>query len=191
MDEITFRVSTERDTDMRPWHADCFTEEQIAAWRRDEWHFIGVTVDAEFRGISVGSASLWAVVDFDQAHIDLVAEELKEEALADAQTFLTAAGEAAKKLATESALKRVNALIREKYPTAERYGVTSSDQGFYGYLLIDVTMSNGEGVSVENEDMAELEEAVNILLMDMDWGSFGDEDEVSTFDVDMSTNQID
>jgi hypothetical protein len=48
------------DEDTRPFDFDCYDEETIAAWRADEWHYVGTIVTASRAGIELGSASLWS-----------------------------------------------------------------------------------------------------------------------------------
>lgn len=47
------------DTDSAPTDFDCYSPEQIQAWREDEWQYVGTIVTASRAGIELGSASLW------------------------------------------------------------------------------------------------------------------------------------
>lgn len=51
----------EADTDTRPEDSECYTPKQVAAWRNDEWFFVGVVVSASCGGVLVSdhAASLW------------------------------------------------------------------------------------------------------------------------------------
>lgn len=44
------------DTDNRPEHFDCYSPEDIDAWKRDLWEFVGVIVSMPY-----GEASVWGV----------------------------------------------------------------------------------------------------------------------------------
>ena len=44
---FNFRVRLFHDGDVRPEDFDCYSEEDIAAWKRDEWHFVTVEVTPE------------------------------------------------------------------------------------------------------------------------------------------------
>jgi hypothetical protein len=94
MDELKINVSTERDIDATPYDADCYTEEQITAWKNDEWHYVGVIVTVSFQGVEIGNASLWAIDSEDPAYHQEVANELTAEALKDAEGFLKKAHDA-------------------------------------------------------------------------------------------------
>lgn len=79
------------DTISTPTDCDCYSEEQIKAWRRDEWCFVGVVMSATYNGVSLGShlASLWGVEanfpDSDNSYLGEVAEEMMPEVLAEAE----------------------------------------------------------------------------------------------------------
>lgn len=46
------------DHDSRPFDADCYSPEDIEAWRRDEWSYVGVIVTDSATG---ADASVWGV----------------------------------------------------------------------------------------------------------------------------------
>lgn len=56
--DITARIVPDTDTSADDY--DCYTEEQIAAWRRDEWSYVGTIVTASKAGLDLGESSLWA-----------------------------------------------------------------------------------------------------------------------------------
>ena len=62
-DSFTYLVSIEEDGYSRP-EGDAFTPGTIAAWRRDEWHFVAIVVTPVLHGqpLTVSSESLSAVV---------------------------------------------------------------------------------------------------------------------------------
>lgn len=47
------------DLDANPDEADCYDEADKAAWRRDEWSYVGTIVTASQHGVELGSSSLW------------------------------------------------------------------------------------------------------------------------------------
>jgi hypothetical protein len=47
---------------------DCYRREQIEAWKRDDWEFVGVEITASRAGVDLGFfASLWGVESFSGA----------------------------------------------------------------------------------------------------------------------------
>jgi hypothetical protein len=49
------------DIEAKPTDYECYTPEQIEAWKRDEWHFVGIVVEVRFEGRVVGEDSLWGL----------------------------------------------------------------------------------------------------------------------------------
>lgn len=47
------------DTDTTVGDYDCYTKKQIAAWRNDEWSYVGTIVVASKAGVELGEAALW------------------------------------------------------------------------------------------------------------------------------------
>lgn len=41
---VTFEVILTADIDASPHDADCYTEADIAAWKNDEWRYVGVSI---------------------------------------------------------------------------------------------------------------------------------------------------
>lgn len=61
----TVSVRIVDDAESRPDEAECYSEEQIAAWRRDDWRYIGLILtirDSDDR--EIGQASLFRIEDF-------------------------------------------------------------------------------------------------------------------------------
>jgi|SRR3990172_665778 len=56
IDGVDCVVSIDVDTDVRPDEFDCYTTEQIEAWKMNDWTFVGVTVKCD-----QGSANLWGI----------------------------------------------------------------------------------------------------------------------------------
>lgn len=60
----TVTASTEADIDSDPYDADCYSPQDIAAWKADEWQYVGLIVTvADEDGHEWGSASIWGVDD--------------------------------------------------------------------------------------------------------------------------------
>lgn len=85
---------------------------------------------------------------------------------------------------------KVAAAIVELYPTATRYGVSSSDQGNHGYLLSDVGFDDDTVITQDSARFSELAEELDDELRNLSWGAFGDRDQDSAFDVDITTGTI-
>lgn len=61
-DGLTVRAHAVRDDESTPFDADCYTPEDIDAWRRDVWEFVGVIVEViDSRGMVWGMDSLWGL----------------------------------------------------------------------------------------------------------------------------------
>lgn len=77
-----------------PEEFDCYAEEQIKAWRNNEWFFAGVVLSVWKNGIclSDNAASLWGVeCNFpgsDNSYLSEVVEELETEAMQEAENIL-------------------------------------------------------------------------------------------------------
>ena len=90
------------DIDPRPEDSDCYTPEQIKAWRAGEWFFCGIVVSVDRAGITLSdkSASLWGIeANFpgtDNSYLAEVADELQAEALSYARKNLAILIEASK-----------------------------------------------------------------------------------------------
>lgn len=57
-------VHTEFDPDSTPYDADCYSPEDIAAWRNDEWHYADYVVTIVGPGgIELGTSCVGAVED--------------------------------------------------------------------------------------------------------------------------------
>ena len=89
---LTVRATLEHDNDSRPEDSECYTLEQIAAWKREDWFFVGVVLSVHIgdRVLDDHAASLWAVdcnfMGSDNSYLSDVADELLPEALAAAKT---------------------------------------------------------------------------------------------------------
>ena len=53
-----WRIRLVPDSDAKPFDADCYSAEDIEAWRKDEWSYVGVIVTDSKTG---ADAFLWAV----------------------------------------------------------------------------------------------------------------------------------
>lgn len=59
---MKWNVNVYHDEDGTPYDADCYSREDIAAWKRGEWEYVGIEVTPVDMpaGVDVG-ASLWAI----------------------------------------------------------------------------------------------------------------------------------
>lgn len=85
---IVAKASYTFDGDTQPTDYDCYDDEQIAAWRRDEWWYVGVIVEVTAEvgdaTVELANESLWGI-DYDgwnDEYLFEVANELLLEALA-------------------------------------------------------------------------------------------------------------
>lgn len=73
------------DEDSKPSDCDCYTQEQVDAWRNDEWQFVGVQASLYVNGVCVEdwAASLWGIEcgfsDEGDGYLNTVAGELLRE----------------------------------------------------------------------------------------------------------------
>ena len=47
------------DVDTSPGEFDCYSDGDIAAWKRGDWSYVGTIVTASRVGVELGSSSLW------------------------------------------------------------------------------------------------------------------------------------
>lgn len=84
---ILYRATVEHDYDSRPEDTDCYTPEQLQAWRDDKWHYCGIVISIWLDDIQLApnAASLWGVErnfpDGDNTYMTEVANELLGEAI--------------------------------------------------------------------------------------------------------------
>lgn len=59
--DITAKI--EFDADTKPTGFDCYSKNQITAWKNDEWFFCGVVLSVSRNGVELSdhAASLWGV----------------------------------------------------------------------------------------------------------------------------------
>lgn len=92
---LTLRATLHEDTDTKPTDYDCYSPEQIEAWRRDEWFFVGMVLSVSVGGhtLSEHAASLWGLeANLPGAANDYLSEtakELEAEALEVAEKALS------------------------------------------------------------------------------------------------------
>ena len=95
VDGVDYTARLEHDHDRRAEDSECYTPQQIAAWRADEWHFYGVVISAQKNGVPVGDhlASLWGIEgnfpDGDNGYFLFLSNELLPEAITGAQATIT------------------------------------------------------------------------------------------------------
>lgn len=63
VDGVEYTARLEHDWDSKPTDFECYSEKQIEAWRRDEWHFFGVVIQSSKDGVELcdHAASLWGI----------------------------------------------------------------------------------------------------------------------------------
>lgn len=91
---------------------------------------------------------------------------------------------------TDETVRQVAAAILALYPTATSYGVSSSDQGYCGYLLTQVGFADDTVITHDSDRFTELANEQDDELRNLSWGAFGDTNADSAFDVDISTGRI-
>ncbi|SIH35613.1 Uncharacterised protein [Mycobacteroides abscessus subsp. abscessus] len=62
IDGFDVTAHLEADVDATPFEAECFDQNDIDAWRNDDWRFVGTVIKASKNGIELGEASIWASV---------------------------------------------------------------------------------------------------------------------------------
>lgn len=88
---ITARIVP--DDDMRPTDFDCYGSDEMKAWERGDWSFVGIVLSVSVDGFRLDShaASLWGIdCNFpggDNAHLQEIANDLLPEALERAETI--------------------------------------------------------------------------------------------------------
>ena len=91
---FTIRATIVEDGDTTPSDYDCYTEEQIEQWERDNWFYCGVILSVYKAGacLSANAASLWGVEcnfpEVSNSYILDVVKELESEALQEAEIIL-------------------------------------------------------------------------------------------------------
>lgn len=63
VDGTDFTARIEYDETTTPSDFECYSPEQINAWGRDDWCFVGVVIEAKRNGIPLGGwlTSLWGI----------------------------------------------------------------------------------------------------------------------------------
>jgi hypothetical protein len=95
-DGFTLRATLHNDHDTRPTDYDCYDEKTIAAWRNDDWLFVGVVLSVYRAGVLLDdhAASLWGVdcnfPESDNSYLAECAREMQAEALASGADKVTA-----------------------------------------------------------------------------------------------------
>lgn len=78
---FTLRATITPDYDSRADDYECYTPEQVAAWSRDDWSFVGVVLSVHWGEILLDdhAASIWGLecnLDGDNAYLSEAASEL-------------------------------------------------------------------------------------------------------------------
>lgn len=87
--DYVIRATLEYDSVTKPTDFECFDEEQIAAWRKDEWFFGGIVMSASCNGVPLNlCTSLWGLeVNLPggtNEHLTEAANQRLDEALGEA-----------------------------------------------------------------------------------------------------------
>lgn len=61
IDGFDIRAVMLADHDSTPFDADCYSDEDIAAWKRDEWRYVGIEVIASRAGVELGTDSIFGM----------------------------------------------------------------------------------------------------------------------------------
>jgi len=56
IERYDFQIEIVHDGDVHPGDSDCYTDKQVAAWKNDEWQFVGVDVVPTRHGVTVYGA---------------------------------------------------------------------------------------------------------------------------------------
>lgn len=57
IERYDFQINIFSDIDAHPGDSDCYTDKQVAAWKDDEWEFVGVEVVPTRQGVTVHGAA--------------------------------------------------------------------------------------------------------------------------------------
>lgn len=86
--DIVARIEFDHDT--KPTDFDCYDDEQIQAWKNDDWFFGGVVLSVSRNGVDLSdrAASLWGIdcnAGENNDYLSEVCEELQGEAIESAR----------------------------------------------------------------------------------------------------------
>jgi len=86
VDGTDYTATMHYDSSTIPEDFECYTPEEIKAWKRDEWCFVGIVVTAERGGVYLGTfASLWGIEsDSSPDYLLEVANDLLRESIEEA-----------------------------------------------------------------------------------------------------------
>ena len=105
-DGFDITATLEADTESHVSDSDCYSPKQIAAWKNDDWFFVGVVLSVSRNGIEIleHAASLWGIdCNFPSRrkipnwYLSDVAQELESDALAEAEKKISRILEALQK----------------------------------------------------------------------------------------------
>ena len=93
LEGFTVTVTVEYDQDTKPSDSECYSAEDVARWKNDEWFYCGLVASVAKNGIQVvdHAASLWGIdcnFGADNAYLDEVATDLADEAIEAARKIL-------------------------------------------------------------------------------------------------------
>lgn len=62
VDGVPVSVRVVGDSDVTPGDFDCYTPDEVAAWRRGDWQYVGVIATVELGGVAFEpGAALWGI----------------------------------------------------------------------------------------------------------------------------------
>ncbi|MFD4356846.1 hypothetical protein ACFWPX_30140 [Nocardia sp. NPDC058518] len=61
VDGFTIRAAMHDDTTATPHREKCYSPADIAAWKADEWSYVGIVVTASLAGVDLGEDSVWGM----------------------------------------------------------------------------------------------------------------------------------
>lgn len=78
--KYVFKATINHDCDTSPNDFECYSESDIARWKKDKWFYCGIVLSCEYNGISLEcNESLWGIdTNFgeDNNYLTEVANEL-------------------------------------------------------------------------------------------------------------------
>ena len=90
---FVIRATITEDYDSSPFDYDCYSEEEINQWERDNWFYCGVILSVYKAGVclSANAASRWGVEcnfpNVSNSYLSDVVMDLETEALQEAETI--------------------------------------------------------------------------------------------------------
>ncbi len=58
-ERFTVTITVVPDSDSSPFDDECYTADEVDAWRQGEWLYVGYVYTASRAGVALGEASIW------------------------------------------------------------------------------------------------------------------------------------